>query len=175
MKIHSCTAFIFASLLAFGCESKKEESSEHEGHADAAVQSEDPTCVAAHEHMGLHGDLSGFTASANQAFHVKIEWSAPLKAASLENKATVTFVNEHAEALPLKLNSFKLFMPAMGHGSGKADQMVLTQDKDNPNVWSVDRIYFSMGGAAGSWVVDVEAGGCGSSDKARVSIAVEVQ
>ncbi|HET9239142.1 MAG TPA: hypothetical protein VFO10_17920 [Oligoflexus sp.] len=175
MKLHSCAAFIFAALIALGCDSKKDESSKHDDHADAAVQADDPTCAATHEHMGLHGDLSGFTASAAGAFHVKIEWNAPLKASSLENKATVTFVDEHAEALPLKLTGFKLFMPSMGHGSSKADQMVLTQDKDNANVWSVAGIYFSMGGAAGDWVVDVEAGGCGSSDKARVSIPVEVQ
>lgn len=175
MKLHSCTAFIFASLIAFGCDSKKDEKSSHDEHADAAIQSEDPTCAASHDSMGIHGDLTGYTASAAGSFHVKIEWSAPLKAASLDNKATVTFVNEHAEALPLKLSSFKLFMPSMGHGSSKSDQMVLTQDKDNTNVWTVEKIYFSMGGAAGDWVVDVEAGGCGSSDKARVAIPVEVQ
>jgi hypothetical protein len=175
MKLHSCTAFIFVSLLAFACESKKDEKETHEDHADAAVQAEDPSCMATHEHMSIHGDLTGFTASASGSFHVKIDWSAPLKAASLDNKATVTFVNEHAESLPLKLTSFRLFMPSMGHGSGKGDQMVLTQDKDKANVWSVENIYFSMGGAAGDWVVDVEAGGCGSSDKARVAIPVEVQ
>lgn len=175
MKLHSCTAFIFASLIALGCDSKKEESSTHDDHADAAIQSADPACVGTHEHMGIHGDLTGYTASAAGTFHVKIEWSAPLKAGSLDNKATVTFVNEHAEALPLKLNAFKLFMPSMGHGSSKSDQMVLTQDKEKTNVWSVANIYFSMGGASGDWVVDVEAGGCGSSDKARVSIPAEVQ
>jgi hypothetical protein len=175
MKLHSCMAFIFVSMIALGCDSKKDESSAHEEHADAAIQSDDTTCMGTHQHMGLHGDLTGYTASASEAFHVKIEWSAPLKAGSLENKATVTFVNEHAEALPLTLTSFKLFMPSMGHGSSKGDQLVLTQDKDNTNVWSVSNIYFSMGGAAGDWVVDVEAGGCGSSDKARVAIPVEVQ
>jgi len=171
-------AFIFVSLIALGCDSKKEENSAHADHADhedAAIQSDDTSCMGTHEHMGLHGDLTGYTASASGTFHVKVEWTAPLKAGSLDNKATVTFVNEHAEALPLKLMSFKLFMPSMGHGSSKADQMVLTQDKEKTNVWSVANVYFSMGGAAGDWVVDVEAGGCGSSDKARVSIAAEVQ
>lgn len=180
MKLISCSAVLFMSLSFIACDSKKEKNSEqhtseHEDHADAAIQAEDSSCAASGEHMGIHGDLTGYTESATGKFHVKIEWSSPLKAASLDNKATVSFVNEHAEPLPLKLTGFKLFMPAMGHGSSKGDQMVLTQDAVETHKWTVEKINFSMGGGAGEWVVDVEAGGCGVSDKARVTIPVEVQ
>jgi len=161
--------------MLVACDSKKDQDPAHETAADAAAQSVDPACMGTQESMGLHGDLSDYMASAAGTFHVKIGWSAPLKAASLENKATVTFVNEHAEALPLTLTSFKLFMPSMGHGSSKGDQIVLSQGKENLNIWTVDKIYFSMGGAAGDWVVDLEARVCCSSDKARISIPVEVQ
>lgn len=176
MKLFSFGAVCFMSLVLVACDSKSEKSSDHEGHADAAMSADEAAaCAAPGEGMGLHGDLSGFTASADGQFHVKVEWSSPLKAASLENKATVSFVDEHAEALPLTLKSFKLFMPSMGHGSGKSDQMVLTQHAEHAHMWSVEQIYFSMGGAAGDWVVDIEAGGCGALDKARVVIPVEVQ
>jgi hypothetical protein len=123
----------------------------------------------------LHGDLTGYTKSAQGLFHAKVEWSSPLTAGTLVNQATITFVNDHAEPLPLKLSSFKLFMPAMGHGSGKADQLIVTQDEANAHVWSLDRIYFSMAGAAGEWVADIEGGACGSSDKVRVVIPVVVK
>jgi hypothetical protein len=164
------------SLALVACDSKSEKSSDHDEHADAAVHADEAAaCPAAAESMGLHGDLTGYTPSTDGKFHVKVEWSSPLKAASLDNKATVSFVNEHAEALPLTLQSFKLFMPAMGHGSSKSEQIVLTQHAEHAHMWSVEQIYFSMGGAAGDWVVDIEAGGCGALDKARVLIPVEVQ
>lgn len=176
MKLFSLNAVLFASMALVACDSKKEESTELEGHADAAVISEDSGACSAHgDSMGMHGDLTGYSMSAEGKFHVKVEWSSPLTASTLDNKATVSFVNEHAEPLPMKLTSFKLFMPAMGHGSGKVDQMVLTQDAEHSHIWSVERIYFSMGGAAGDWVVDIEGSACGAGDKARVVIPVEVQ
>jgi hypothetical protein len=176
MKLFSLSALVFASLALVACDSKSDKSSDQEGEADAAVNAEtSETCEAHADGTGLHGDMSAFTKADGGQFHVKIEWSSPLKASSLENKATLTFVNDHAHALPIKLTSFKLFMPAMGHGSSRADQMVMTQNAEAANIWSVDQIYFSMGGGAGEWVVDLEAGGCGVSDKARVVIPVEVQ
>jgi hypothetical protein len=178
MKLFSCVQVLSMALALVACDSnsKKSSESDHEGHADAAMSAEESAaCAAHHEGMGLHGDLSGYTMSAQGHFHVKVAWSSPLQANSLENKATVSFVNEHAEALPLKLSSFKLFMPAMGHGSNKSDQMVLTQDPEQKHVWTVEQIHFSMGGGAGEWVVDIEGSGCGVSDKARVVIPLEVQ
>jgi hypothetical protein len=178
MKLFSCASALCVTLALVACDqdNKKSSESEHESHADAAVSGEESAdCGASHGSMGLHGDLSGYTMSAEGRFHVKVEWSSPLRAMSLENKATVSFVNEHAEALPMKLTAFKLFMPAMGHGSNKSDQMVLSQDPEQSHVWKVEQIHFSMGGGAGDWVVDIEGSACGVSDKARVVIPAEVQ
>lgn len=176
MKLYALSTAIFVSLALVACDSKSEKSAQHEDHADAAVISETTEdCAAQGGSMGIHGDVSAYTKSPTGLFHVKVEWSSPLTAGTLDNKATVSFVDEHAHELPVKLKSFKLFMPAMGHGSGKSDQMVLTQDAVQTNVWTVDKVYFSMGGGAGEWVVDVEGSSCGVSDKARVIIPLEVQ
>jgi len=181
MKISSMSVVALSLMLVLtACDKKSEKSSaehsEHSDHADAAISADDAeNCEAMPFKMGLHGDLTGYTKSAQGLFHVKVEWSNPLTAGTLTNKATVTFVNDHAEPLPLKLSSFKLFMPAMGHGSGKTDQLIVTQDEANAHIWSLDQIYFSMGGAAGEWVVDIQGGACGASDKVRVVIPAEVQ
>lgn len=164
-------------LALSACDKTSEKSShQHIDQADAAISTDDAeTCAAMPFKMGLHGDLTAYTRSARGLFHVKVEWSSPLTAGSLGNQATITFVNEHAEPLPLKLVSFKLFMPAMGHGSGKTDQLIVTKDEAKAHVWSLDQIYFSMPAAAGEWVADIEGGACGSSDKVRVVIPVMVQ
>lgn len=176
MKLYSLSAAFLMSLALVACDSKDEKSAEHTEHADAAVISEgSDDCTAQGESMGMHGDLTGYTKSAEGLFLVKIDWSSPLTSASLSNRATLTFVDEHAHSLAVKLTGFKLFMPAMGHGTTKADQMVMTPDAVHDNIWNVENINFSMGGAAGEWVVDVEGSRCGSSDKARVVIPVEVQ
>ncbi len=179
MKLYSFNAILCVSLVLAACNSKKDktaEHSEHTEHADSAVVSEGTDdCSSQGESMGIHGDLTAYTKSAQGLFHVKIDWSSPLTSSSPTNFATLTFVDEHTHELPMKLLGFKLFMPAMGHGTTKADQMVMTQDALHANIWTVDKVNFSMGGAAGEWVVDVEGSRCGQTDKARVIIPVEVQ
>ncbi len=176
MKLYSVNAILCVSLVLAACNSKKDKTAEHTEHSEHAVVTEETdACSSQGESMGIHGDLTAYTKSAQGLFHVKIDWSSPLTSSSATNVATLNFVDEHAHELPVKLVSFKLFMPAMGHGTTKADQMVMTQDAIQPNIWTVDKVNFSMGGAAGEWVVDVEGSRCGQTDKARVIIPVEVQ
>lgn len=119
---------------------------------------------------------TSFTSSEQAIFKVAVSWTQPLTAGSLNNKATLSFRDAQDQPLPVVLSGFKLFMPAMGHGTIKADQLVMTPNADDSSRWTVDQIYFSMGGAKGEWVVDVTAqpiDGRGS-DKVRVAIDQEV-
>lgn len=176
MKLSSYIS-VLCLLAAMNACAKKSDSSNNQGAQDAAaITTDDPAvCEELQEEMALHGAIEGYTASAAGKFNVKVDWSSPLVAGELTNKATVTFLSHHGEPFALNLLSFKLFMPAMGHGTIKADKLVFTQNATEKNIWSVDQIYFSMGGGANEWVVDVEAGACGITDKARVVIPVEVQ
>ncbi|WP_141734549.1 hypothetical protein [Oligoflexus tunisiensis] len=173
MKLHSLSAVLCLafSLSMISCGKKSDKSDPQ----DAAAVVDDPALCAAIGAGHLHGDLTGFIPAEAKQFYVKVEWLNPLKSSTLENKAKVTFVNGHAQALALRLSSFTLFSPTMGHGSSRLSEMVMTQDAANPNVWNVENIYFSMAGAVGDWVVDVEAGACGITDKARVEIPVAVE
>jgi hypothetical protein len=107
-------------------------------------------------------------------FYTTLEWSDQLVAGELTNRALVKFYDANQQPIPLKLMSFKLFMPSMNHGTIKLDKLVTSQDSKIPNQWLVTQIYFSMGGKKSEWVVDIEAGICGESDKIRVSIEQEV-
>ncbi|MDQ3231402.1 MAG: hypothetical protein M3Q07_06235 [Pseudobdellovibrionaceae bacterium] len=188
MKLSSLSAVLLCTLAITACDKKSEKTEEQSAPVEASIIADDPNACAIMSEAAalvgsaaldgsaaLHGSLEGFSASEQQKFHVKIDWSSPLVSGSKGNSATVTFKDHHAHAVALKISSFKLFMPAMGHGSSQGDQMVMTQDATNTNVWTVDQIYFSMGGGAGEWVVDIEAGACGVTDKVRVAIPVEVQ
>ncbi|HYX36222.1 MAG TPA: hypothetical protein VE954_24225 [Oligoflexus sp.] len=176
MKLSSLSAVLLCTLAVTACDKKSEKTEEQSTPVEAAIIADDPNaCAVMSEAAALHGSLEGFSASEQQKFHVKFDWSSPLVSGTKGNSATVTFKDHHAHAVALKISSFKLFMPAMGHGSSQGDQMVMTQDATNTNVWTVDQIYFSMGGAAGEWVVDIEAGACGVTDKVRMAIPVEVQ
>lgn len=103
-------------------------------------------------------------------FQVAVEWSKVLTAAELNNEARLRFFDSMLKPIPLQLKSFKLFMPSMNHGSIKLDKLIFTQNPEALNEWQVAQIYFSMGGNVGEWVVDIEAGLCGETDRIRVSI-----
>jgi hypothetical protein len=172
MKLHSLSAVLCLSLaLSLTACGKKSDKSD----ANEEAVADDPALCAAIGAGHLHGDLTGFIPAAAKQFYVKVEWLNPPKSSTLDNKARVTFVNGHAQALALRMSSFTLYSPTMGHGSSRLSEMVMTQDTESPNVWNVENIYFSMSGAAGDWVVDVEAGACGITDKARVEIPVAVE
>ncbi len=142
---------------------------------NAAVSAEEAEMCAEFAETHDHEAPAGFTAAANNKFHVKVDWSENLLAGELTNSAKVTFQSPHGEPMGLTLKSFKLFMPSMGHGTIKADKLIFARDPVETHVWSVSQIYFSMGGAAGEWVVDVEGSACGLTDKARVTIQQEVK
>src|SRR4051812_42117686 len=122
MKLHSYIALSFLVIAASACAKKSDSSSHDESAADAALSDDDPeACTEMAEALSLHGDIEGYTASANSKFHVKVDWASPLVAGEASNSATVTFLSHHGEPLALRLSSFQLFMTAMGHGSAKAD------------------------------------------------------
>lgn len=177
MKLSSYMIFATCLALTLSACGKKSSSKHAVNQADAAISEDEvaAACAVMSESMALHGAMEGYTASESGKFHVKVDWSSPLVSGELSNTAKVTFLNHHGEPIALTLSSFKLFMPSMGHGSIKNDKLVLARDAAHINVWDVSQIYFSMGGAANEWVADVEGSVCGISDKARVSIPVEVQ
>lgn len=114
------------------------------------------------------------TPSENNLFLADVVWeNESLYAGSLENSAVVHITNISGEYIQADLKSVKLFMVSMGHGSIKEDEMVLSELSDGR--WKVENIYFSMGGPANSWAVDIEADFDGQTDKARVLIKQEVK
>lgn len=175
MKLFSYVSVSCLVLALVACEKSSDKKSDG-NQGEAAVTTDDPAVCSELQELALHEvEIEGYTDSEGGKFKVKVDWPNPLIAGDLNNKATVTFLNHHGEAFALNLVSFKLFMPSMGHGTIKSDKLVFTQNQSEKNIWDVDQIYFSMGGMADEWVVDVEAGACGITDKARVSIPVEVQ
>ena len=151
-------AVIFASFFLFAC-----------GSSSSSDKSETPQTENSQNESGL--PLLG-TASEQGAFRVSIEWSQPITAGTLENTATLHFYDAKGADLSVQLTRYRLYMISMGHGSIKEKDMVFT-DLGN-GAWKVENIFFSMGGPASSWVVDVEADVAGQADKARVSIDYEV-
>src|SRR5688572_29993550 len=130
-------SYISASclILALSACSKK-SSSDHDNtdHADAVASGDDAAaCAEMSGTMGLHGDIEGYTDSEGGKFHVKVDWSSPLVSGELTNSAKVTFLNHQGAPIALTLSSFKLFMPAMGHGTIKTDKLVFARETDNPN------------------------------------------
>lgn len=113
------------------------------------------------------------TASQNGLYNVEVNWSPNLEAGTLDNSALLHFHNAAGEHVPAILKRFSLYHATMGHGSIKENEMVFTQE--DLGHWLVKNIYFSMPGAARSWVVDIEAELDGKSDKARVVIDAEVR
>ncbi|MCX6127933.1 MAG: hypothetical protein NTX25_02575 [Proteobacteria bacterium] len=174
MKLAQYFNVFLLAVSLFSCAKKSEASKTIEGSIDSSAVAGEPEFCNEFRESHDHAPGDGYTASNQNRFHVKVDWSSPLLAGELNNSATVTFLSPHGEALPLTLKSFKLFMPSMGHGSIKTDKLILTQNPNEMNVWSVGQIYFSMGGAAGDWVVDIEGSACGLSDKARVLIQQSV-
>jgi hypothetical protein len=165
-----------STLTVLGCSGKSSKDSATEPSIAAAPVSVDSAICS--ELMELHGAEEaqpGYTFSETKVFQVRIDWSSPLVAGELNNSARLKFLQKHGEAMPLSLNSFKLFMPAMGHGSIKTDKLILTQDLEDTSSWKVQQIYFSMPGGAGDWVVDLAVSACGISDKFRVVIPGEVK
>jgi hypothetical protein len=113
--------------------------------------------------------LEGYTLSPNRAFAVRIDWNRAPVAGSFDNSAEVYFLDALGQPVESSvLSRFHLYMASMGHPSIKEEEMTLTQV--DAGHWTVDRIYFSMGGSAGSWVVDLDATVNGQADQVRVSI-----
>ncbi len=173
----SFTSFLGLSILG-ACDANDNESKAEEPQeivAAAVDQASVDQRKTGHE-IGDEGHAPlGSVLSPNGVFLANVSWSANLVAGSLENQATVKFFEPHLHKAPAILKSFKLFMPAMGHGSIKTDQMVFTQDPADPSTWTVSKIYFSMPGGSGEWVVDIEAELAGKTDKVRISIPAEVK
>ncbi|WP_141734383.1 hypothetical protein [Oligoflexus tunisiensis] len=113
--------------------------------------------------------LEGYSLSPNRAFAAKIVWNNAPVAGSFDNSAEVYFLDPKGEPVSTsQLTRFHLYMASMGHPSIKENEMTFTQV--DPGHWTVGRIYFSMGGSSGSWVVDLEAEVNGQADQVRVSI-----
>lgn len=118
--------------------------------------------------------MDGYVLSPNQTFSVKVVWNNPPISQTFDNSAEVYFLDKNGQvATASKLTRFHLYMATMGHPSIKEKEMVLTQV--DPAHWNISRIFFSMGGSKGSWVVDLEAEVNGQADKVRVSIDHEVE
>jgi hypothetical protein len=152
---------VLLSLLiatAFSCGSGSQSSDESPGPLPSADQS----------------PMSGFLPSDQNLFAAKIVWNNPPVAGSFDNSAEVYLQTKDGQPLTSsRLLRFHLYMVTMGHPSIKEKDMVFEQ-KD-PGHWTVSRIYFSMGGSAGSWVVDLDAEANGAADHVRVSIDHEVE
>ncbi|MBC7531738.1 MAG: hypothetical protein H7318_09180 [Oligoflexus sp.] len=111
--------------------------------------------------------------SKNGLFNVEVTWSPSLEAGTLNNSALIHFRAPASEHAPAILKSFRLYHSTMGHGSIKENEMTFTEEEAGH--WLVKNIYFSMPGAASSWVVDIEAELNGVTDSVRVVIDAEVR
>lgn len=139
------------------------------GH-DNDKKSENPPLAPAADQT----PLSGFRLSDQEIFAAKIVWNNPPVSQSFENSAEVYLLDKSGQPLTSsRLTRFHLYMTSMGHPSIKEKEMQFTQV--DPGHWTVSRIFFSMGGSAGSWVVDLEAEANGQADHIRVSIDHEVE
>jgi hypothetical protein len=117
---------------------------------------------------------SGFLLSDQEVFAVKIVWNNPPVSQSFDNSAEVYFQDKSGQPLSgSRLTRFHLYMASMGHPSIKESEMVFQEIE--PGHWNVSRIFFSMGGSPGSWIVDLEAEANGQLDHIRVSIDHEVE
>lgn len=169
-------AISFAIIALSACEGKKddeqkEQDEERELTSDVKEEGNEESHAASGHGQGDAGHAPREAVfSENRVFLASVIWSDNLRAGTLENSAQITFWEPQLHKTAAVLKSFKLFMPAMGHGSIKTDQLVLTQDPANPAVWQASRIYFSMPGGPGEWVVDIEAEVGGRRDKVRVTI-----
>jgi hypothetical protein len=117
----------------------------------------------------------GFTLSKNSSYYVKIQWQEPLKASTEAHTAILSFLSPGLTPAPITITQFKLLMPIMGHGSIKSDEMIIKQDAATPYIWTASNIYFSMGGSAGQWVVDLETVSCSIKDSVRVPVPYAVE
>jgi hypothetical protein len=118
--------------------------------------------------------LAGFQLSEQQHFAVKIVWNNPPVSQSFDNSAEVYLLDSKGQTVTdSQLTRFHLYMASMGHPSIKEKEMIFTQV--DPGHWTVSRIFFSMGGSAGAWVVDLDAMVNGTTDHIRVSIDHEVE
>lgn len=137
---------------------------------DKDKNNEDPTLTPAADQT----PLSGYLLSDQEHFAVKIVWNNPPVTQSFDNSAEVFFLDKNGQPVTSsRLTRFHLYMVTMGHPSIKEKDMVFQQIE--PGHWTVSRIYFSMGGSAGSWVVDLEAEANSQSDHIRVSVDHEVE
>lgn len=172
------------SILALGACDQKEDNKENQGE-NQEPREEVAEIVGSEleqqkeEHQGHELGDPGHAPreaapSPNRLFLASVNWSTPLVAGSLNNTAEVSFWGPDLHKKAAVIKSFKLFMPAMGHGSIKTDQMQFSQDPANAALWKVSKIYFSMPGGPGEWVVDIEAEVGGQTDKVRIAIPHEV-
>jgi hypothetical protein len=151
---------LFGLLIAtaWSCGSGSTNSDDNPGPAPSADQS----------------PLSGFLPSDQNLFTAKIVWNNPPVSLSFDNSAEVYLQTKDGQPVTSsRLLRFHLYMATMGHPSIKEGDMVFEQ-KD-PGHWTVSRIFFSMGGSAGSWVVDLDAEADGQADHIRVSVDHEVE
>lgn len=161
-----CLMLSLSQLISCG-ESRKSSDERPKDDAQSAANHQNGT-----EALDTHS--SEGTPSEKGLFLVKVDWQNDvLTAGTFDNSALVHFNNAAGEHVGATLKSFKLFMVSMGHGSIKENEMIFSQ-MDEAH-WKVDSIYFSMGGPASSWAVDVEAEVNGQTDKARVIIGQEVK
>ncbi|HET9238121.1 MAG TPA: hypothetical protein VFO10_12755 [Oligoflexus sp.] len=152
---------VLLSLLiatAFSCGSGSPSSDDNPGPVPSADQS----------------PMSGFLPSDQNLFAAKIVWNNPPVSQSFDNSAEVHLLTPDGQPLASsRLLRFHLYMATMGHPSIKEKDMVIEQKE--PGHWTVSRIFFSMGGSAGSWVVDLDVEANGVADHVRVSIDHEVE
>ncbi len=159
-------AFLYLLLLSFSCR-------ENKSSADPRLP-DNPSAIDDGEQPAQDPLLDASVLSQNGVFRAQIDWSPALEAGTLANSATLRVLDAQGQKTAASLKSFKLFMPAMGHGSIKTDKLTFQPSADDPGLWTITNIYFSMGGAAGEWVVDLEVELNGQLDKVRLSVDHEV-
>ena len=156
--------------LESACQKEKSQSSQHTA-VKASVEAE-------HGHDDKDGHTHAPVDAPNSKqsyFALTAMWPAELHAAKLNDTIRLKFWEVEGHELSAKLLQVSPYMVSMGHGSTNADKQVFTQTSENPSEWTIKNVYFSMGGAANTWALDVTAEVEGVSDTARIIIPLEVK
>lgn len=110
-------------------------------------------------------------ASEKGVFNAAMTWNEPLKASKTETVSGVLTITRKDGAAPgsVEITGFHPKMPGMGHGTSEQSQK-LTLVEGTTNKFDVTGVIFIMGGAAGEWVVDIEATVDGEADTVTLPV-----
>lgn len=124
---------------------------------------------------GSSPDKIGEAKSENGTYLATISWDpAQLKGGnSVNNTALVVVQGPTNVSLTgdVQLTAFHPEMPAMGHGTNEADQ-VITPKVGEVGHFVVSGVHFSMAGSEGEWVVAMTVSINGTPDVAKVPLPV---